>query len=118
VGEEKRTHIQASAQEAVNKQLAEIKSKAEAKVKAKMYGEPVDPYIPLTVSDGKAGFAADENLTVTMVKGAAKKAGVMVGMKVIEFQGNPLPANTTWEDLKVMVTSIAKPWTFLFERDE
>ena len=72
--------------------------------------------VTVTVEQGGAGFAANEDLSVKKVdpEGRCDEAGVEVGMFVIEFQERPLEPGTTWATLRQMVKGAERPWTFQF----
>ena len=57
--------------------------------------------VTVTVEQGGAGFAANEDLSGKKVdpEGRCDEAGVEVGMFVIEFQERPLEPGTTWATL-------------------
>jgi len=75
--------------------------------------------IRVEVSEGGAGFAANEDLTVKKIDEgkACQRAGVCLGMHVVEFQDKLLPPTTTWTDLRAMVKAAPKPWSFVFQSD-
>ena len=70
----------------------------------------------VTVDQGGAGFAANEDLSVKKVdpEGRCDEAGVTVGMYVVEFQGSTLAPGTTWATLRQMVKGAERPWSFVF----
>ena len=70
----------------------------------------------VTVDQGGAGFAANEDLSVKKVdpEGRCDEAGVTVGMYVVEFQGSALAPGTTWATLRQMVKGAERPWSFVF----
>eukprot|EP01052_Picozoa_sp_SAG31_P027967 SAG31_NODE_2661_length_5280_cov_2.196101_1_plen_251_part_00 len=73
--------------------------------------------VQVVIDDGSAGFAAaDGTLTVkTVASGqACEKAGVLKGMVVAKFQGEMLPVDFTWTQLKEKVKAAPKPWKFVF----
>ena len=73
--------------------------------------------ITVTVDQGGAGFAANEDLSVKKVdpEGRCDEAGVTLGMYVVEFQGQPLAPGTTWATLRQMVKGAERPWSFVFD---
>ena len=73
--------------------------------------------VTVQIEDGSAGFAAmDGTLTVKTVAAgqACENSGVLKGMQVAKFQGEMLPLDFTWAQLKDKVKAAPKPWTFVF----
>ena len=75
--------------------------------------------VVVRVTEGGAGFATNEDLSVKKIDGlgACDSAGVVMGMWVVAFQGEHFGADMTWTCLKGKVKATPKPWEFTFSSD-
>jgi hypothetical protein len=82
-------------------------------------GKMVNTDVVVKVTQGGAGFVANEDLSVKTLDdlGACDSAGVALGMWVVAFQGEELGTDMNWTSLKGNVEATPKPWEFKFSND-